>query len=82
MLYCELVLFFYYGLNINVSWRVWSWLRMNAGGMLNTCKSNENKKISNYFFVLVADGWVTRKNLPLGGGKQLETVANTPYAEE
>jgi hypothetical protein len=55
---------------------------MNAGGMLNTCKSNENKKISNYFFVLVADGWVTRKNLPLGGGKQLETVANTPYAEE
>ena len=21
--------------------RVWSWLRMNAGGVLNTCKSNE-----------------------------------------
>ena len=20
--------------------RVWSWLRMNAGGVLNTCKSN------------------------------------------
>ena len=32
--------------------------------------------------LLVADGWVTRKNLPLGGGQQLETVANTPYAEE
>lgn len=31
---------------------------------------------------LVADGWGTRKNLPLGGGQQLETVANTPYAEE
>ena len=26
----------------------------------------------------VADGWVTRKNLPLGGEQQLETVANTP----
>ena len=22
-------------------WRVWSWLRMNAGGMPKTCKSNE-----------------------------------------
>ena len=21
-------------------WRVWSWLRINAGGMPNTCKSN------------------------------------------
>ena len=30
----------------------------------------------------MADGWVTRKNLPLGGGQQLETAANTPYAEE
>lgn len=26
----------------------------------------------------VADGWVTRKNLPLGGEQQLETAANTP----
>ena len=26
----------------------------------------------------VANGWVTRKNLPLGGEQQLETVANTP----
>lgn len=25
----------------------------------------------------VADGWVTRKNLPLGGEQQLETAANT-----
>ena len=23
------------------NWRVWSWLRTNAGGVLNTCKSNE-----------------------------------------
>ena len=53
---------------------------MNAGGMLNTCKSNEQ-----FFFrenALVADGCVTRKNLPLGGGQQLETTANSPYAEE
>ena len=26
----------------------------------------------------VADGGVTRKNLPMGGEKQLETAANTP----
>ena len=25
----------------NLNMRVWSWLRMNAGGVLNTCKSNE-----------------------------------------
>jgi len=56
---------------------------MNAGGMLNTCKSNE--AFVSYLYDskdLVADGWGTRKNLPLGGGQQLETVANTPYAEE
>ena len=34
------------------------------------------------FLIQVADGWVTRENLPLGGGQQLETVANTPYAFE
>ena len=27
--------------NEKISWRVWSWLRTNAGGMPNTCKSNE-----------------------------------------
>ena len=27
--------------NQNFNMRVWSWLRMNAGGVLNTCKSNE-----------------------------------------
>ena len=42
--------------------RVWSWLRMNAGGVLNTCKSNEGfwmrlRWIPKY---RVADGWVTR----------------------
>ena len=26
---------------LNFNLRVWSWLRMNAGGVLNTCKSNE-----------------------------------------
>ena len=57
---------------------------MNAGGMLNTCKSNESNFFKGNFkkLTLVADGWRTRKNLPLGGGQQLETVANTPYAEE
>ena len=31
--------FFWQGQNFNM--RVWSWLRMNAGGVPNTCKSNE-----------------------------------------
>ena len=48
---------------------------MNAGGMPNTCKLNEG-------FTLVADGWVMRENLPLGGEQQLETTANAPYAEK
>ena len=26
----------------HIQWRVWSWLRMNAGGVPNTCKSNES----------------------------------------
>ena len=28
----------------------------------------------------MADGWVTRENLPLGGEQQLEMTANAPYA--
>ena len=28
------------GSSIKLYWRVWSWLRTNAGGMPNTCKSN------------------------------------------
>ena len=40
-------------------WRVWSWLRMNAGGVLNTCKSNG--KAPACWGARVANGWVTRK---------------------
>ena len=36
--------------------RVWSWLRMNAGGVPNTCKSNGVFRAC--FEHLVADGWV------------------------
>ena len=39
-------------------WRVWSWLRTNAGGVLNTCKSNG--KASACRGTRVANGWVTR----------------------
>ena len=31
------------GHDLNFNIRVWSWLRMNAGGVLNTCKSNEEE---------------------------------------
>ena len=64
----------------NISRRVWSWLRMNAGGMLNTCKSYAFHFV--YKMKRVADGWVTRKNLPFGEGQPLETVANTSYCWE
>ena len=58
-------------LNINSKkiffWRVWSWLRMNAGGMPKTCKSNEMAQWKlractrlDLDYHLVADGWVTR----------------------
>ena len=43
--------------------RVWSWLRMNAGGVLNTCKSSEALKFDSSdedFCDWAADGWVTR----------------------
>ena len=53
--------------------------------MPNTCKLNEDLndiKVLISFKKLVADGWVTRKNLPLGKVKHLETVANTLYAEK
>ena len=56
--------------------RVWSWLRTNAGGVPHTCKSNE--KLSSE-----SGKWRTGEynigNLPLGGGQQRETSANTPY---
>lgn len=45
---------------------------MNAGGML------KHMQVGREVVFPVADGWVTRKNLPLGGEQQLETAANTP----
>ena len=36
--------------------RVRSWLRMNAGGVPNTCKSNGHKKKLRWKLMLVADG--------------------------
>ena len=44
-----------YWVNWTINMRVWFWLRTNAGGVLNTCKSNERSN------TLVADGWVTRE---------------------
>ena len=46
----------------NFNMRVWSWLRMNAGGVPNTCKSNGTiwRCFRTDLFSLVADGWVTR----------------------
>ena len=43
-----------------INMRVWSWLRMNAGGVPNTCKSNGVKGNFRMDLNLVADGWVTR----------------------
>ena len=42
--------------------RVWSWLRTNAGGVPNTCKSNGALRC------LVANGWVTREQPDLQRG--------------
>ena len=46
----------------NFNMRVWSWLRMNAGGVPNTCKSNGTilRCFRTDLYSLVADGWVTR----------------------
>ena len=41
-----------------LNWRVWSWLRTNAGGVLNTCKSNAK---GTSVMSRVAHGWVTRR---------------------
>ena len=43
-----------------INMRVWSRLRMNAGGVPNTCKSNGVKGNFRMELNLVADGWVTR----------------------
>ena len=63
--------------NESLKWRVWSWLRLNAGGRPNTCKSNGNSRGACSFGWRVADGWVIPGNLPDSGGQQLETTANT-----
>ena len=55
--------------------RVWSWLRMNAGGTPNTCKSNDKAFRGD----IVAHGWVMNRNVPLGGEQPRETVANTAW---
>jgi len=44
--------------------RVWSWLRMNAGGVHNTFKSNGEALRGGS----VADGWVTREQPALQYG--------------
>ena len=44
--------------------RVWSWLRMNAGGVPNTCKSSEalaSELSGEEACDWAADGWVTRR---------------------
>ena len=47
----------------NIQWRVWSWLRMNASGRLNTCKSRGSMKVSNNLWWRPAQGCVTREQL-------------------
>ena len=54
------------GHDLNFNIRVWSWLRMNAGGVLNTCKSNEENLIESFgrisFFLSggrVSNVWAT-----------------------
>ena len=46
--------------DINLGWRVWSWLRMNASYRLNTCKSRGNMKEACFLWWRPANGWVTR----------------------
>ena len=60
-----------------LNWRVWSWLRLNAGGRLNTCKSNGSSRKACFSGWRVADGWVIPGKLPIRGGQHLETGANT-----
>ena len=45
--------------------RVWSWLRMNASGRLNTCKSRGSVRVSNNPWRRPAQGCVTREQLAL-----------------
>ena len=43
----------------HLNMRVWSWLRMNAGGVLNTCKSNEALKADYFGLKLSLTEWRT-----------------------
>ena len=45
---------------LTLQWRVWSWLRMNAGYRLNTCKSRGNDGEACFLGRRPAHGWVTR----------------------
>ena len=56
----ERIIFFIIEKWNNFLWRVWSWLRTNAGGVPNTCKSNGEFRRVYLEKFLVADGWVTR----------------------
>ena len=50
------------GMKRRINMRVWSWLRMNAGGVPNTCKSNGHnlKPSENYVSGgRVSNAWVT-----------------------
>ena len=49
-----------------LNWRVWSWLRLNAGGMPYTCKSNGSTGACTWW--RVANGWVIHRNVPYRGG--------------
>ena len=49
-----------------------------SGWTLAVCLTHASR--TEAFQALVADGWVTRENLPLGGEQQLEMTANAPYA--
>jgi hypothetical protein len=49
-----------------------------SGWTLAVCLTHASR--TEVFKTLVADGWVTRENLPLGGEQQLEMTANAPYA--
>ena len=52
--------------NSRSNYRVWSWLRLNAGGMLYTCKSNGSIGACTWW--RVANGWVIHRNVPSRGG--------------
>ena len=46
----------------NLQWRVWSWLRMNASGRLNTCKSRGSMNVAIHLMATgarVRNAWAT-----------------------